>query len=117
MAWKNIEDQVTYHQKRYRENKELYKLRAKEHRQKKIDFVNNYKVEKGCSVCGEKHIACLDFHHVESSGKVENIANMAYNKAKMSKIIEEIKKCVVLCANCHRKHHYNERNAVEIFSG
>ena len=117
MAWKNIEDQVTYHQKRYQENKELYKRRAQEHRQKKLDYVNNYKVNKGCAKCGEKHVACLDFHHIDNSTKTKDIATMAFNKAKMEKIIEEINKCIVLCSNCHRKHHYDERKAAESFSG
>lgn len=27
------------------------------------------------------------------------------------KVIDEIDKCIVVCSNCHRDIHYNEKNA------
>ena len=66
-----------------------------------------FKATLSCTKCGENHPATLDFHHVVKSKdnvKVYKLtADGAYKKA-----LEEIKKCVVLCANCHRKHHYEE---------
>jgi hypothetical protein len=55
-----------------------------------------------CSQCPENHPACLDFHH--KHGKKFNLApNMTKSKQEL---LEEVRKCIVLCANCHRKHHY-----------
>jgi len=67
-----------------------------------------FKQTLSCIKCGESHSAILDFHHInpsDSDKKVHRLtANGAYKQAR-----EEIKKCVVLCANCHRKEHYNQR--------
>ena len=71
-----------------------------------------YKSTLACTQCGENHPAALDFHHVirdPSNRKVyELVANGAIKLA-----MEEVKKCVVLCANCHRKGHWYERNGVD----
>jgi 5-methylcytosine-specific restriction endonuclease McrA len=50
----------------------------------------------GCSRCPEHHPACLDFHHLDPTGKDLSVGNA---------ISSEIAKCVLLCSNCHRKLH------------
>ena len=61
---------------------------------------------EGCT-CGESHIACLEFHHSKGSVKVACVATMIRSsKYTVQEIIAEARKCVVLCANCHRKLHY-----------
>lgn len=63
----------------------------------------------GCIKCGEKHPACLDFHHRDGlANKLGDIATM--RRFGMKRLRAEIAKCDVLCANCHRKHHYDERH-------
>ena len=64
-----------------------------------------------CSVCGEKDPQCLDFHHKESRDKKYNIAYMSVRGYSEEKIITEIAKCIVFCANCHRKHHVLKKPA------
>lgn len=64
--------------------------------------VQAIKTASGCEGCGEKHPACLDFHHRDPATKTRGIATFV----RMDDILAEIAKCVVLCANCHRKHHY-----------
>ncbi len=59
--------------------------------------------EAGCAACGIKKEKCLDFHHV--SGKDFTICE--YRKLTQ-KLIDEIGKCIILCANCHRLHHAGE---------
>lgn len=62
----------------------------------------------GCVRCGEKHPACLDFHHRD--GKESKLGNIGqFRKFGTDRLLAEIAKCDVLCANCHRKHHYDER--------
>jgi hypothetical protein len=58
-----------------------------------------YKKSKGCCLCGESDPACLDFHHLDSEEKEFEIAQLTLSKSKME---EEIRKCVVICSNCHR---------------
>jgi hypothetical protein len=60
-----------------------------------------------CKQCGESHISCLVFHHRNPKEKNFTIAKMVSGKMKKELILEEIKKCDVLCANCHRKLHWS----------
>jgi len=69
----------------------------------KIKFLlREIKIKKGCTVCGYKeHWASLDFHHRNPKTKLFTISQ-GKNIAK-KKILQEIKKCDILCANCHRR--------------
>lgn len=67
----------------------------------------------GCIKCGEKRSYVLDFHHRESSTKIDTINHMI-KSASVDTILNELKKCDVLCANCHREFHYlNLHNQIE----
>lgn len=59
--------------------------------------------------CGESHPACLEFHHRRGEEKGANVADLVNSGWPMKRILEEIKKCDVLCANCHRKEHWEEK--------
>jgi hypothetical protein len=61
-----------------------------------------------CVRCGEGDPACLDFHHV--GDKEMSISKMITDGYGQESIEAEIEKCVVLCANCHRKEHYEPPN-------
>lgn len=59
-----------------------------------------------CVKCGEKRPWVIQFHHKNPS--LKNFAlgeGKKYHKSK-NDIIEESKKCVCLCANCHKEFHY-----------
>ena len=64
----------------------------------------NIKATFKCKKCGEKRIPCLDFHHRAPSKKERSVANMVCNSSK-ARILKEIKKCDVLCKNCHAILH------------
>lgn len=91
-----------YYQENTEKHKEVIGKRNKIIRKELIRKVNEIKAA-GCSFCSEKEVCCMDFHHL--SNKEDNIANMLRVGRKFSDIEEEIKKCVLLCANCHRKIH------------
>lgn len=56
-----------------------------------------------CSCCGGKFpLAAYDFHH--TGDKVQDPSTIIAN-GSVSDIAEEISKCVLLCANCHRVLH------------
>lgn len=54
-----------------------------------------------CEMCGNDNYACLDFHHKRD--KEDNINGMA--EKRWSDIEREIKKCSLLCRNCHQEKH------------
>lgn len=70
---------------------------------KKQRFVRQQK-DVPCYSCGVKyHWVVMDFHHRDPSKKDTRVAEM--RSAPMDRIIAEIAKCDILCANCHRMRH------------
>lgn len=84
------------------QRKQINALR-KIRQQKRSEFIRKYKVFCGCKFCQEKEYVALDFHHLYD--KQFLISRMAHDCKTMKDIKKEIRKCVVLCANCHRKLH------------
>jgi len=65
------------------------------------EYLRQIKRETGCRVCGESDPLALDFHHKPEEQKEINLSEArTWRKAQ-----HETKKCVVMCANCHRKSH------------
>lgn len=58
----------------------------------------------GCSRCPEKFPACLDFHHLDPATKRFMIGPSVLNHT-LEDLEAEMAKCIILCANCHRKEH------------
>jgi hypothetical protein len=112
MPYKDPEVKKAYHKaqsrKHYQENKE--KIIAKTLEKKKQFRLEwrAYKATLKCTTCGFAHPAALDFHHVDPSKKESDI-HALLQSGRFTKAYEEIKKCIVLCANCHRIHHYEEK--------
>lgn len=76
-------------------------------RQKKVRVVGWAKKLSGCQRCGwNKHPAGLDFHH-RDPGEKEICVGYLMTKS-WERIIAEMRKCDVLCANCHRVEHAEE---------
>lgn len=97
---------VTNH---YSNNKEYYKNKTKFHTTLKKDWFNEYKLTLKCKECGENHPAVLDFHHNNPNQKESEVSTMVYKNWSLNKIKEEINKCTVLCSNCHRKLHWENK--------
>ena len=107
MPYKSKEDQLASQRRHYQNNKEAIKVATKAHKAgKKLEWLE-YKKTLSCTKCSENHIATLDFHHVVRSPDNKKIYALIRNGAYAA-VFEEIKKCIVLCANCHRILHYNE---------
>lgn len=70
----------------------------------KTNALNKYKENLGCKKCGDKRFYLLDFHHTNANEKTITISKAL--KRSLEFIMEEVKKCDVLCANCHREWHY-----------
>ena len=58
-----------------------------------------------CCKCGYcKNYAALEFHHLDP--KEKDFVWTKLRELSWVKITEELKKCVLLCANCHREEHW-----------
>lgn len=62
-----------------------------------------------CVDCGESDPIVLEFDHVVGEKKT-TVANLVRIGASVKMLMEEIVKCVVRCANCHRRKTALERN-------
>lgn len=82
-----------------------YLITAVYKRRKKIrQMAVEYK-GRSCQVCGyNRCIDALEFHHVNSSGKDFSISEKGYTRSWV-RVKEELDKCMLLCANCHRELH------------
>ena len=90
----------------YLKNREKAIERQMQRYKELSSIFNEWKKGLKCSVCGETDHNCLDFHHVMPEEKELNIPRAVARGSKT--VISELKKCVVVCANCHRKvHAYN----------
>ena len=75
-------------------------------------WLDLYKMSKGCQICGyNKHPVALEFDHIDKADKVTDISNM--RKGNLKKLIAEVRKCRVLCANCNAIHSKNQRDEDE----
>lgn len=63
-------------------------------------WINLYKIARGCDICGyNREAVALHFDHIDSSQKKRAVAHMISGSLK--NLIAEIRKCRMLCANCH----------------
>lgn len=92
----------------YQRNKATIIARASKRKTEMRLWFREYKKTLSCIQCGQNHPATLDFHHVVRRPDNRKLRDLIQNGTKNS-ILEELKRCVVLCSNCHRIHHWNER--------
>ena len=91
----------------YKKNKIWY-----DERNRKVKIVNKEFVRSAkdvpCADCGLKYPPyVMDFDHLNSAIKVNNISAMAGQGWSLKRIKEEIDKCEVVCSNCHRIRTWN----------
>lgn len=59
-----------------------------------------------CASCGyNKCTAALTFHHLDPSKKEFGIGKIRANSKSWNEIVKELRKCIMLCSNCHLEHH------------
>lgn len=77
--------------------------RVAETRRRNRAFMWNFYSTHPCVDCGEDDPIVLELDHLDPDTKVMNVAAMAHGTYSIKKIQEEIDKCEVVCANCHRR--------------
>lgn len=90
---------------RYKENYEKVKDSKNKKNREWVDnkrkYILEYLKEHPCVDCGEKDPIVLEFDHVKGI-KIDTVCRMV-SKNSLETIKEEISKCEVRCANCHRR--------------
>ena len=67
-----------------------------------------------CEICGyDKCISALEFHHLNPTQKDFGIGHRGYTRS-WEKVKEELDKCIMVCANCHREIHEKDSNKENI---
>lgn len=96
--------------KRYYENPEKVKEQNNKSRIKRRDdnrkHIIDYFLEHPCLDCGETDPVVLEFDHVV--GKKMSAVCQLVAASSWKKVLSEIAKCVVRCANCHRRKTHNQ---------
>ena len=100
MPTKTKEKNKLYTQRYYSKNKEWFKQRENERRAETIAFIRSLKTV--CIMCGFDNPLALEFHHRNPKEKEVNIGAITRIGWGKERILKEISKCEVLCANCHR---------------
>lgn len=102
--------QRAYHRNYYRENKSRFitKNRRNKNRQRKRlrTILLNVK-RRPCQDCGGSfHPWVMELDHRDSTTKTAAVANLVSKGCTDARLLEEIGKCDVVCANCHRMRTY-----------
>ena len=65
-----------------------------------------YLAKNGCEECGERDPRCLEYDHKDPAKKSRGVSRLIIDGFSWSsnRLREEIRKCRLLCASCHRKH-------------
>ena len=93
------------HHSHYLKNSEVFKERAKTRRVSETIAYRTWKETLCCSICSEADSYCLDFHHLDPTQKDFSISDAVSFGLHSDKMTEELKKCIVVCKNCHTKIH------------
>ena len=84
---------------------------------KKLEYANNLKKEFGCEVCKFKDdslLRYLEFDHLFPADKIDCISRMVQDdKYTLENLIEECKKCRILCRSCHKIHSDHQRKQMK----
>ena len=93
---------------------DTYNLHVQAERRKKKEWLDAFKVS--CGRCPETHIACLEFHH-RNPAKKDFLLSVGVAKYSLKRLQAEVEKCEVICSNCHRKLHWEERQQSKASEG
>jgi len=89
----------------YKNNKDkqisLINKGRRDRKERNRRFIFDYLLKNSCIDCGENDPRVLEFDHREN--KTANVSDLLKRVTSLEKIQEEVKKCDVRCANCHRR--------------
>jgi hypothetical protein len=92
-----------YHARRSPEAKQRKVKLQDERRVRNMMALRRYKADRGCADCTEKDPIVLEFDHRDPARKSFNIGNCTKSGWSLERLLQEVAKCDVVCANCHRR--------------
>lgn len=114
MGYKDKRDQQAASRRNYEKHKEKYLKSAKKRNASRLklarEFVGRVKSMGACVDCGEQDPVVLEFDHVKGK-KSYNISDMVRCYYSIDSIKNEMRKCQIRCANCHRRRTFERRNS------
>lgn len=113
MAYSDKLKQAAYAKKHYALNRQKMIARAALHsvqyRKKLVVLIEEYLSWHPCKDCGCEEMGVLEFDHRDPSLKKFNIREAQSRGFGLATLKEEISKCDVRCANCHRRRTHEQR--------
>jgi hypothetical protein len=104
---------AAYRRDHYLRNRDTYitqeVARIKRYRDENRPLLREYLRAHPCVDCGETDIVLLDFDHRDPATKRYLVVVLALHKP-WSRVLAEIAKCDVRCANCHRRRTAKQFN-------
>lgn len=90
----------------YQKNKDYFKRRKNKYAKRNQAIVLDYLRQHPCVDCGESDPVVLEFDHIRD--KISEISTLVWKRVSAKMLLEEIEKCLVRCANCHRRKTAND---------
>lgn len=87
----------------YEKNKERKRAKEFERYSETWKFIIAYLKKHPCVKCGEKDPLVLEFDHIDRTTKEFDIGRAIRFSYTLEDIKKEMRKCQVLCTNCHRR--------------
>jgi hypothetical protein len=97
----------------YRRNRSYYVAKARRRNRGVIEETRRwlllYLLDHPCVDCGNDDVRVLEFDHRDRATKVWEVSVLARNGYSLARVQEEIARCDVRCANCHRIRTHRQR--------
>ena len=93
--------------KRFHQGHKKHNSYRRNYQDQNREFIHRYKQRCGCQKCGEKKYWILDLHHINPGNKDFDFFTGARRNRDILKA--EMRKCIVLCKNCHYNFHHLEK--------
>jgi len=106
-------ERVREQQRRYRaRTRETYLADQRERSARRVaergQLIRSLKEGRPCACCGGYFPSpVLEWHHRDPAGKDGHVLRRKFH-VRLERLLAEVEKCDLLCANCHRLEHYEE---------
>ena len=113
MAYKDLVKKRTSELRWYRKNIDKIRGYKQKARRLRLDYIKRLK-ETSCKDCGNYYPSyVMDFDHRQNESKLDTVNRLASIRYGWKKLKEEIQKCDIVCANCHRIRTYKRKFSTE----